>query len=127
MQCQSLDCQLQEARLKLAAEKEESKNAKRRVEFLEIELTRVREQVDSAVISSAEIQRKCNKQEVKSQSTPLTLAKSMWTRLDVVPLAGSGSARDAEPPQARSFRAKEQQVESLALHKYQSYTMKAIK
>ncbi|KAE8283909.1 Tax1-binding protein 1-like protein [Larimichthys crocea] len=65
VQCQSLDCQLQEARLKLAAEKEESKNAKRRVEFLEIELTRVREQVDSAVISSAEIQRKCNKQELQ--------------------------------------------------------------
>ncbi|XP_053197862.1 calcium-binding and coiled-coil domain-containing protein 2-like [Scomber japonicus] len=57
--------QLQELQTKLSAEKEESKNSKRRADFLEGELMQVRGQLDSVAETLDQIQRRSSKQEMK--------------------------------------------------------------
>lgn len=66
--CQALGRQLQEAQEKLAAEKEESRNIRRRGDFLERELHDIREQLEKQVSAHEEAQRMKSKYEVKSES-----------------------------------------------------------
>ncbi|XP_062298575.1 calcium-binding and coiled-coil domain-containing protein 2 isoform X1 [Scomber scombrus] len=57
--------QLQEVQTKLSAEKDESKNSKRRADFLEGELQQVREQLDSVAATLDGMQRRSSKQEMR--------------------------------------------------------------
>lgn len=66
--CQALARQLQETQEKLAAEKEESRNIRRRGDFLERELHDIREQLEKQVSAHEEAQRMKTKFEVKSES-----------------------------------------------------------
>lgn len=62
--CQALGRQLQEAQEKLAAEKEESRNIRRRGDFLERELHDIREQLEKQVSAHEEAQRMKSKFEL---------------------------------------------------------------
>ncbi|XP_030256543.1 calcium-binding and coiled-coil domain-containing protein 2 [Sparus aurata] len=62
--CQALGRQLQEAQEKLAAEKEESRNIRRRGDFLERELHDIREQLEKQVSAHEEAQRMKSKYEL---------------------------------------------------------------
>ncbi len=64
-QCQTLTSQLQDAKAKLAAEKEVSKNTKRRAEFLDGELQQLRMQLETLSLSYDQAQQRNSKQEVK--------------------------------------------------------------
>lgn len=66
VQCQTLACKLQDVQEKLAAEREETKNAKIRAEYLERELQQTRGQLESVISSYEQEQRKSSKQEVNS-------------------------------------------------------------
>ncbi|XP_070783013.1 calcium-binding and coiled-coil domain-containing protein 2 [Enoplosus armatus] len=65
VQCQTLTCQLQDAQAKLAAEKEESKNANRRAECLDRELLQVKDQLEKVIVSLEQTQRTSGKQELQ--------------------------------------------------------------
>ncbi|XP_068592828.1 calcium-binding and coiled-coil domain-containing protein 2 isoform X2 [Cebidichthys violaceus] len=65
VKCQTLDSQLQDAQRKLAAEREETKNTKRRAEFLEKDLLQVREQLEKVASSCDDAQRISGKQELQ--------------------------------------------------------------
>ncbi|XP_073346375.1 calcium-binding and coiled-coil domain-containing protein 2 isoform X2 [Pagrus major] len=62
--CQTLARQLQEAQEKLAAEREESRNIRRRGDFLDKELQDIREQLEKQVLAHEEAQRMNSKKEL---------------------------------------------------------------
>ncbi|XP_035525134.1 calcium-binding and coiled-coil domain-containing protein 2 [Morone saxatilis] len=64
-QCQTLTRKLQDTQAKLATEKEESKNIRSRVEYLDREVTQLREQLEGVISSLDQANRKCNKQELQ--------------------------------------------------------------
>nr|CBN81715.1 Tax1-binding protein 1 homolog B [Dicentrarchus labrax] len=64
-QCQTLTRKLQDTQAKLAAEKEESKNIRSRVEYLDREMMQLREQLEGVISSYDQANRKCNKQELQ--------------------------------------------------------------
>lgn len=66
LQCQTLSSQLQDVQVMLVTEKEESKNAKRRAEYLDRQLMEVREQLESVSSAYDQEQRKSGKLEVNS-------------------------------------------------------------
>uniref|UniRef100_A0A3P8S480 SKICH domain-containing protein n=1 Tax=Amphiprion percula TaxID=161767 RepID=A0A3P8S480_AMPPE len=70
VRCQTLSKQLQDAQWKLAAEKEESKNTKRRAEFLEKEMQEVKQQLNNLIPLYEQEQRKSSKFEL--QMTEMT-------------------------------------------------------
>ncbi|XP_006811012.2 interactor of constitutive active ROPs 1-like, partial [Neolamprologus brichardi] len=63
-QCQTLTRQLQETQAKLAAEKEETKNAKKRNEYLEAEMQQIRDQLENVCKALDVEKRKSSKFEV---------------------------------------------------------------
>ncbi|KAM6898688.1 calcium-binding and coiled-coil domain-containing protein 2 isoform 2-T2 [Lycodopsis pacificus] len=65
VKCQTLDGQLQDARRKLAAEREETKNTKRQAESLEKDLQEVRVQLEKVASTCVDAQRIRDKQELQ--------------------------------------------------------------
>ncbi|XP_070708106.1 calcium-binding and coiled-coil domain-containing protein 2 isoform X2 [Pempheris klunzingeri] len=65
VRCQTLAGQLQDTQAKLAAEKKESKNARRRAEHVEGELLQVKQQLETLVSTFEQEQRKNNKLELQ--------------------------------------------------------------
>ncbi|KAK9530017.1 hypothetical protein VZT92_011555 [Zoarces viviparus] len=65
VKCQTLDGQLQDARRKLAAEREETKNTKSQAESLEKDLQQVRAQLEKVASTCADAQRISGKQELQ--------------------------------------------------------------
>nr|XP_046233168.1 calcium-binding and coiled-coil domain-containing protein 2 [Scatophagus argus] len=65
VRCQTLTCQLQDTQAKLAAARDELRNSKRKTEYLEPELVKVREQLESLNASYAGAQKKIDKQELQ--------------------------------------------------------------
>lgn len=57
--------QLQDTEAKLAAEKEECRNTKRRAEFLDKELQALKQQLENIATSLDHERQRCNKYEVK--------------------------------------------------------------
>ncbi|XP_029311948.1 calcium-binding and coiled-coil domain-containing protein 2 isoform X2 [Cottoperca gobio] len=64
-QCQTLVTQLQDVQIKLMAEKEETKNTKRQVEFLENAMLQDRDQMEKLALSCEQAQLKSGKQELQ--------------------------------------------------------------
>ncbi|XP_071319183.1 calcium-binding and coiled-coil domain-containing protein 2 isoform X2 [Trachinotus anak] len=65
VRCQTLASQLQDTQVKLAAEKEESRNAKRRAEYLEREATDIRKQLEEVCKKSDQEQQRSGKYEMQ--------------------------------------------------------------
>lgn len=63
--CQTLVSQLQDAQAKLAAEREETKNAKRQAEYLDRDLQQVRDQLERVVSSLEQAERRSGKRELQ--------------------------------------------------------------
>lgn len=64
---QALASQLQDTEAALAAEKEESKNSRRRQELLEEELKELKKELENVVLSCGQAQQKSREHEVKSR------------------------------------------------------------
>ncbi len=80
VRCQTLTCKLQDVQDKLAAEKEETKNTKRRAEYLDGELQQVRGQLDKVIMRCDQEQLKSSKLEVKLKH--LTKPRyTMWPKV----------------------------------------------
>lgn len=73
-QCQTLTRQLQETQAKLAAEKEETKNAKRRNEYLEAEMQQIRDQLENVCKALEGEKRKSSKFELQIHEVNEVLA-----------------------------------------------------
>lgn len=69
VRCQTLARQLQDTQVKLAAEREEAKTARRQVEHLETERVHIRKQLDNMCMLKEEEERKGSKYEVKSEDS----------------------------------------------------------
>ncbi|XP_054454380.1 calcium-binding and coiled-coil domain-containing protein 2 isoform X2 [Anoplopoma fimbria] len=76
VQCQTLGCQLQEAQGKLAAEREETKNARRHAESLDKELQRLKEMLEKVDYTREQAQLTCGKQELQLTESRETIAEA---------------------------------------------------
>ncbi|XP_037610659.1 calcium-binding and coiled-coil domain-containing protein 2 isoform X3 [Sebastes umbrosus] len=65
MQCQTLGCQLQDVQVKLAAEREETKNAKRHADLQDKELQQRREQLEKVIMACEHAERTSGKHELQ--------------------------------------------------------------
>ncbi|XP_018544986.1 calcium-binding and coiled-coil domain-containing protein 2 [Lates calcarifer] len=72
--CQTLSSQLQDVQVMLVTEKEESKNAKRRAEYLDRQLMEVREQLESVSSAYDQEQRKSGKLELQLREALETIS-----------------------------------------------------
>ncbi|XP_031699149.1 calcium-binding and coiled-coil domain-containing protein 2 isoform X2 [Anarrhichthys ocellatus] len=82
VKCQTLDGQLQDAQRKLAAEREEAKNTKRRAESLEKDLQQVREQLKKVASTCEDAQRISGKQELQLKMERDAMAEARETLAD---------------------------------------------
>ncbi|TNN51611.1 Calcium-binding and coiled-coil domain-containing protein 2 [Liparis tanakae] len=74
-ECQTLTHQLQDAQRKLADEREEARNGKRRVEYLENELQHLGEQLEKVSMTCEHAERMSSKQEASQLNAP----EDTWT------------------------------------------------